>query len=95
MKRFSRKWFTQIMIHRLLKKELDSLKRIIKEETNVNYNLSYGDVITFLVNHYKKSNRIEYPIEEQTRVAIALQKISSSIVTKTENKTRVVNSLES
>jgi len=83
------------MIHRLLKKELDSLKKNIILDTNVNYNLSYGDVITFLVDFYKKTKRFEYPIEEEVRVAIPLQKISPGVVTNIDNKTRVVNSLES
>jgi len=94
MKRFSRTWFSQIMIHKLLKKELDSLKKNIAFETNVNYNLSYGDVITFLVNHYKKTKQKEYPIEEKLRVATPLQRKSINVGTKLDGKQRVSYSVE-
>ena len=55
MKRFSRKWFSQIMIHKLLKSKLDKLKKVISLESNFDYKLSYGDVILFLINHYEKT----------------------------------------
>ena len=77
------------MLHKLLKKELDSLKKSIGEEININYNLSYGDVITFLVNFYKKSKQKEYPIEEKLRVATTLLNNSINVGTKLDGKQRV------
>ena len=78
------------MIHKILKKELESLKEIVALETNASFKQSYGDVINFLVNYYKKTKRIEYPIEEKTRIAIPLQKISLvHVATKLDGKTRV------
>lgn len=94
MKRFSRRWFSQIMIHRLLKRELDQLKKIISKETNVNYNLSYGDVITFLVNHYKKVSSNEHTIEQKFYVSVPLQKKSINVSAKLDGKQRVSYSLE-
>ncbi len=95
MKRFSRSWFTQIMIHKLLKRELDQLKKIIVKETNVNYNLSYGDIITFLINHYKKVGSNEHTIEQKLCVSIPLQKKSINVSTKLDGKQRFSYSLES
>jgi len=82
------------MIHRLLKRQLDQLKKIIAKETNVNYNLSYGDVIVFLVNHYKKTKQKEYPVEQKLRVATTLQRKSINVSTKLDGKQRVSYSLE-
>ena len=95
MKRFSRSWFTQIMIHKLLKRELDQLKKIIVKETNVNYNLSYGDVITFLINDYKKIRSNEHTIEQKFYVSVPLQKKSINVSTKLDGKQRFSYSLES
>lgn len=95
MKRFSKQWFSQIMIHKLLKRELDQLKKIIAIDINVNYNLSYGDVITVLVNYYKKTKQIEYPIEQKLKVVTPLKKASPiSVSSKLDGKTRVSYSLE-
>lgn len=77
------------MIHKVLKKELDSLKEIVALKTNASFKQSYGDVINFLVNYYKQSKRIEYPIEEKTRIAIPLQNVSLVNVAKLDGKTRV------
>ena len=62
MKRFSRKWFSQIMIHKKIKQELDSLKETVARETKVNHRISYGDEINFLIKHYKKTQRLEFPL---------------------------------
>lgn len=94
MKRFSRKWFSQIMIHKLLKKELDQLKKSIKYENNSKYDPSYGDVITFLLNHFKKTKQNEYPVEQKLSVTIPLQKKSINVSTKLDGKQRVSYSLE-
>jgi len=94
MKRFSRKWFLQIMIHKLLKRELDGLKKIIAKETLVTWELSYGDVITYLVKYYKENKSIAYPVEQKLRVIIPLKKSSLSISSKLDGKQRVSYSLE-
>ncbi len=74
MKRFSRKWFSQIMIHKKIKQELDSLKETVRRETRVNYRISYGDEIIFLIEHYKKTQRIEYPLLQSLLVGNAIAK---------------------
>lgn len=106
MKRFSRKSFSQVMIHKLLKQNLELLKKIITIETNANYNLSYGDVITFLINYYKKTKQIEYQLESKLLsgvsfnksklcVSIPLKRISTaSVASKLERKKFVSYSLD-
>lgn len=94
MKRFSRKWFLQIMIHKLLKRELDELKKIIAKETLVTWELSYGDVIAHLVKYYKENKSIAYPVEQKLRVIIPLKKSTLSISSKLDGKQRVSYSLE-
>jgi len=96
MKRFGRRDFSQIMINNSLKKELDQLKKIIKQETKVKFDLSYNDVITFLKNYYYKPKQIEYTLDKKVRIAIPLQKVSPiSVVEKLDGKTRIVNFLKS
>ncbi len=90
MKRFSRTWFTQIMIHKLLKRELDQLKKIIAIDINVNYNLSYGDVIKHLIRHYKQSKKLEYTLEPKLNVSIPLRPVTNfNVTTKLDGKQRV------
>ena len=95
MKRFSRTWFTQIMIHKLLKQELDQLKKIISKETNINCNLSYGDVIKHLLQHYKQSKKLEYTLEPKLNVSIPLRPVTSlNVSTKLDGKQRISYSLK-
>ena len=95
MKRFSRKWFSQIMINKLLKRELDQLKKIIPKETHINYNLSYGDVIKHLLQHYKQSKKLEYTLEPKLNVSIPLRSITSmNVSTKLDGKQRVSYTLK-
>ena len=106
MKRFSKKWFAQIMIHRLLKRELDQLKKMIVKETSVTWELSYGDVISYLIKDFKKSRRIESLVESKLltgnslikpglNLSIPLKKVSTlSTTTKLDGKQRVSYSLE-
>jgi len=82
------------MIYKFLKFELDKLKKIIAIETNTNYNLSYGDIIIFLVNHYKKVGSNEHTIEQKLCLSIPLQKKSINVSTKLDGKQRVSYSLE-
>ncbi len=107
MKRFSRKWFSQIMINKLLKRELDQLKSIVARETFVTWNLSYGDVISYLIKDFKKSRRIESLVESKLLIgnsfnksslnlSIPLKKVTTlSTTTKLDGKQRVSYSLES
>ena len=106
MKRFSRKWFSQIMINKLLKRELDQLKSIVARETLVTWNLSYGDVISYLIKDFKKSRRIESLVEPKLltsvtldksglNLSIPLKKVTTlSSTTKLDGKQRVSYSLE-
>ncbi len=90
MKRFSRKWFSQIMINKLLKRELDQLKKIITKETNVNYNLSYGDVIKHLLEHYKQTKKLEYTLEPKFNVSMPLRSVTRlNVSTKLDGKKRI------
>ena len=106
MKRKSKKWFSQIMIHKTIKHELDDLKETVRIHTRVNHRISYADVIIFLIKHYNKSLRVEYPIEEKLLVVNKLEKNNLSVCTpitprpysesvKLDGKTRVSNLLES
>jgi len=74
MKRLSKKWFSQIMIHKKIKQELDSLKKLVCVETNAKHRISYADVIIFLIKEYKKSLRVECPISQSILVGNKLQK---------------------
>ena len=106
MKRFSKKWFSQIMIHKLLKKQLDELKSVVAIETNTTYRISYGDIISYLITEFKNSRRIEYTIEPKLlsgtsfsstklNVSVPLKKVSVLRTTKLDGKQRVSYSLES
>ena len=105
MKRFSRKWFSQIMIHKKIKQELDSLKEIVRIETKANHRISYADVIIFLIKHYKNSLRVEYPISQSVlvgnkiekkdlSVSIHLAKKLTSVSSKLDGKSRFSYTLE-
>ena len=94
MGKFNKKWFSQIMINKLLKNELNQLKKIIINNTLVTSELSYADVISFLIEHYKK-NIVEYPIEQKLLVSVPLTQVKPlSISSKLDGKTRVSFSLE-
>ena len=58
-KRFSRHRFTNIIINNDLKSILDTFKKLVKERENKNYNISYGDVITYLIRKLLEKN-LEY-----------------------------------
>jgi len=84
------------MINKLLKSELDQLKKLISNQLDVNFPLSYADVISFLIKNYKQSRRIEVPIEEKLNVIIPLEKISAlNVSNKLDGKQRISFSLES
>lgn len=106
MKRLSKKWFSQIMIHKKIKQELDSLKEIVRIQTNVNHRISYADVIIFLIKHYKNSLQVEYQLNQNLlvgnviekkglSVSIPMKNKSISVSSKIDGKSRVSYSLES
>ena len=95
MKRFSRKWFSQIMINKLLKRELDQLKFIIAKEMNATWKLSYNDEIKFLIKKFKESRRIEVPLEPKLLLGSSLKNSGLKISTKLDGKQRFSYSLES
>jgi len=99
MKRLSKKWFSQIMIHKKIKQELDSLKELVHINTKVNHRISYADVIIFLIKEYKKSLRVEYPLsqgllvenkikEKNVSVSIHLERKSLRVSSKLDGKQR-------
>jgi len=104
MKRFSKEWFSQIMIHKAIKHELDELKEIVRAHTGASHRISYADVIVFLIREYKKSLRIVYPISQKTLVGTKIKRgnlivtplrsNSTNVVSKLDGETRVVFSLE-
>jgi len=106
MKRFSRSWFSQIMIHKILKKELEELKSIIDKEISGSCPISYGDVITYLIKEFREKRKIEYPIEQQLlfrnsfsatklNAVVQLKKNSLASSTKLDGKQRISYSVES
>jgi len=95
MGKFNKRWFSQIMINKFLKNELDKLKKLITKDTLVTSELSYGDVISLLVEHYKK-NIAEYTVEQKLQVSIPLKQVRPlSVSSKLDGKTRVSYSVES
>jgi len=83
------------MINNIIKSDLDQLKNKVKHEINVNYEQSYNDVITSLINYYYKSKRIVYPLERKILAVIPLKPVSLSVSSKLENKTKASFLLES
>ena len=106
MKRLSKKWFKQIMIHITIKQELEELKKIVRIHTRATHPISYADVIIFLIKHYKDSLRIEYPLNQKLLVVNKLKQNNLSVCTpitprpysesvKLDGKTRASYSVES
>ena len=83
------------MIHKKIKQELDSLKETVRRETGVNYRISYGDEIIFLIEHYKKTQRLEFPLIPKLLVGnvIAKKNLHVSVPLNT-NFTRVSSKLD-
>ncbi|MCH8915093.1 MAG: hypothetical protein IIA82_04535 [Thaumarchaeota archaeon] len=84
MKRFSRKSFSQIMINNSLKNELDQLKQIVANEISATWNLSYGDVIFYLIKKFKQQT-FEYEIEPKLLVANQISESNLKISTPLNN----------
>lgn len=95
MGKYCKSFFKQLMLPKLIIQQLYALKSIVAIETNTTNKISYGDVILFLLNKYKESKRIEFPIEEKLLVSVPLKQVPLSFVTKLDGKTRVSFSLES
>jgi hypothetical protein len=92
MKRFSRKWFAQIMIHKQLKQELDELKKVFTIKYKINYKLSYADVIRILINEYKKPFRVVYPLSQKTLVGTKIKRQNLKVVSTFSRQTTSVSS---
>ena len=91
MKRFSRKSFSQIMINNSMKNELDQLKQIVTNEISATWNLSYGDVIFYLIKKFKQSQTLEYEIDAKLLIANQISNSNLKIST-TLNNTRIASS---
>ena len=94
MKRFSRKNFSQIMINNSLKQELDQIKYVVSKEISASWNVSYSDVISFLVNQFMKSQRQEYDLEKKLISSTILSNPNVSVVTRLKPKLITSFSLE-
>ncbi len=94
MGRFNKNWFAQIMINKLLKKELDQLKVIISKEMNATCKLSYNDVIKHLIKKFKESNRIEVQLEPKLLLGNLLRNSGLKVSTKLDGKQRFSYSLK-
>ena len=95
MKRFSKKWFSQIMIHKKIKQELDFLKETVRKETKVNHRISYGDEIIFLIKHYKKTQRQENSLMQSLLVGEVIEEKKLCVSTPIkDNRTRVSSNLD-
>jgi len=106
MKRFSKKWFSQIMIPKKLKQELDELKEFVRIDMNVNHPISYADVVRFLIKKYREPLRVVYPLSQNVlvgnniekkdlRVSIPIKPKPFSAISKLDGKTRISYSVES
>ena len=94
------------MIHKKIKQELDSLKEAVRRETKVNYRISYGDEIIFLIEHYKRTQRIEYPLlqsllvgnvnaKKNLHVSVPLNRNVTKVSSKLDGKLLTSTSLKS
>ena len=82
------------MISNVLKNELDQLKNIISVEKSLTWDISYGDVIIYMIQEFKKSKTIMYPIEPKLLLGNSFTEPSLKISTpmiKTLKKIVVTN----
>jgi len=82
------------MINNSLKHELDKLKSIVSKEVLSSWNLSYGDVISFLVNQFMKSRKQEYDLEKKLISSVKFSDSNLKVVSKLEPKIVASFSLE-
>ena len=78
------------MINNSLKSELDQLKQLVTNEISATWNLSYGDVIFYLIKKFRQS-QIEYQLESKLLIANRISKSNLRIST-TLNNTRISSS---
>ncbi len=106
MGKTNKKNFTHITINKKLKYELDLLKETVRKEMGLTRTIWCPDVITFLINHYRNSSRVEFPLKQKLLVVNKLEKNNLSVCThitprpysesvKLDGKTRVSFLLES
>ena len=106
MGKTNKKNFAHLTINKKLKHELDLLKEIVRKEMDVTRTIWYPDVIIFLINHYRNSSRVEYPLNQGLQVGNKLEKKGLCVSTpitprpysasrKLDGKTRVSFLLES
>ena len=72
------------MINNSLKNELDQLKQIVANEISATWNLSYGDVIFYLIKKFKQQT-FEYEIEPKLLVANQISESNLKISTPLNN----------
>ena len=82
------------MIKKSLKADLDQLKNIISEQKSVSWSLSYGEVISYLVNEFKKNpsmvrKKYSTKVRSGLFVSIPLNKIELNVGIKLEKKNLV------
>jgi len=94
MKRLSKVWFSQIMIHKLIKQELDELKEHVRIYTHANHRISYADVIIFLIREYRRSLKVVFPLSPKTLVGAKLKRTSPKIAMPLKKSTTVVTKLD-
>jgi len=82
------------MINNSLKHELDQLNSIVSKEILSSQNLSYGDVISFLVNQFMKSRKQEYDLEKKLISSVKFSDSNLKVVSKLEPKIVASFSLE-
>ena len=82
------------MINNSLKHELDQLKSIVSKEVLSSWNLSYGNVISFLVNQFMKSRKQEYDLEKKLISSVKFSDSNLKVVSKLEPKIVASFSLE-
>ncbi len=78
------------MINNSLKKELDQLKQLVANEISATCNLSYGDIIFYLIRKFRQP-QIEYELEPKLLIANRISKSNLRIST-TLNNTRISSS---
>ncbi len=86
------------MINNVLKNELDQLKNIISVEKSLTWDMSYGDVIIYLIQEFIKPKTIMYPIEpkllfrnsfseQSLKISTPMKKtLKKIVVTNVDNK---------
>jgi len=88
MKTYNKEKFSQIMINKDIKKQLDLLKLIISNKKDETF-ISYGEVINFLIDRLKNQT-LHYPLNKFSIRFPIRTKINSSNGTIIKTKLRSV-----